>query len=82
MKKRYYSAESLDQAVREFEREYGMSSEEFYERREAGETIAEIPLFVQHVWIGFWEDISRMTGGAGIERPPVIERVGEALACS
>lgn len=81
MKKRYYNAETLDHAVREFEREYGMASEEFYERRQAEETIMGVPRFVQHVWAGFWEDILRMTDGAGVERPPVIERAGEALVC-
>ena len=81
MQKQYYSAESLDLGIRELEREHGMSTEEFYERYSAGEDLP-IPRFNQHIWVAFHEDILRLTDGAGVERAPVMERVGQALACS
>lgn len=79
MEKRYYSAESLDNAVRELEQEYGMTSEAFYARYCAGEAM-EIPQFNQAVWASFHEDITRMTDGMGVDRPPVMDRVGRAIA--
>ena len=81
VQKQYYSAESLDRGIRELEREYGMTTEEFYERHAAGEDLP-IPRFSQHIWLAFHEDILRMTDGAGVDRGPVAERVGQALACS
>jgi hypothetical protein len=78
MDKHYYSAHSLDTAVREFEREYGMATEDFYARWIDGETI-DIPGFEQHVWASFYEDILRLTDGRGIERQAFTERVGRAL---
>jgi hypothetical protein len=77
----YYTAESLDLAIGELEREYGMTTEEFYARYAQGEPM-EIPHFNQHIWASFRDDRERLTGGAGVERPPVTERIGQALACS
>ena len=81
MQKLYYNAESLDRGIREFEREYGMSTEEFYARYMAGEKL-DIPRFNQHAWAAFRDDIQRLTDGAGVEPRPVAERVGQALTCA
>jgi hypothetical protein len=80
MDKHQYSARSLDNAVREFEREYGMTTEDFYARWVDG-TSMEIPRFEQHVWASFHEDILRLTDGNDVERQTVTERVGRALVC-
>ena len=53
MDKYFYSAVSLDRAIREFEGEYGMSSEDFHALYSAGAEIATIPHFTQHVWASF-----------------------------
>ncbi len=79
MNKRYYSAESLDRGVLEFEREYGMSTEDFYARYMVGDELP-IPRFNQYAWAAFHEDVLRLTDGAGVERRPVVARVGEAIA--
>jgi hypothetical protein len=60
MQKLYYNAESLDRGIREFEREYGMSTEEFYARYMAGEELP-VPRFNQHAWAAFRDDIQRLT---------------------
>lgn len=52
MDKYFYSAVSLDRAIREFEGEYGMSSEGFYAHYSAGDELA-IPRFTQHAWASF-----------------------------
>jgi hypothetical protein len=78
MDKHYYSAQSLDSAVREFEREYGMATEDFYAHWVDGDTM-NIPGFEQHVWASFHEDILRLTDGKGVERQAFTERVGRAL---
>jgi hypothetical protein len=78
VQKLYYNAESLDRGLREFEREYGMSTEDFYARYMAGEDL-RVPRFNQHTWAAFRDAIERMSDGAGVERGPVVERVGQAL---
>jgi hypothetical protein len=57
-----------------------MSTEEFYGRYMAEEKL-DIPRFNQHAWAAFRDSIVRLTDGAGVERAPVVERVGQALAC-
>jgi hypothetical protein len=79
MEKRHYNAESLDRAVREFEGAYAMTTADFYERYRAGERL-DVPHFDQHTWASFYEDILRMTDGAGVERGPVAARAREAFA--
>lgn len=80
MQKLYYTAASLDSAVQEFEREYGMTSADFHARWTAEEPM-EIPRFEQHVWASFYEDVQRLTDGHGVERRTVTERAGRALVC-
>jgi flagellar biosynthesis regulator FlaF len=82
MEKQAYSAQSLDRAVQELEREYGLTTEAFYAAYSAGEGLEGMPHFTQHVWASFYEDIRRMTDGAGVERKPVMTRVGQALVCA
>jgi DNA-binding PucR family transcriptional regulator len=79
MDKQYYSAESLDSAIQEFEREYCVASEDVYAAYIAEEAIDGIPHFTQHAWASFYEDVLRLTDGVGIEREPVMTRVGRAL---
>jgi hypothetical protein len=81
VEKRQYSAESLDRAMREFESEYGMTTDDLYTRYSAGEPIEGVPYFTQHVWASFYDDIMRLTDGAGVERTAVMTRVGRALTC-
>jgi hypothetical protein len=81
VRKLYYNAESLDRGIREFEREYGMSTEEFYARYTAGEELP-IPRFNQYSWAAFRDAIDRLTDGAGVEPRPVAERVGQVLICA
>jgi hypothetical protein len=81
MDRMYYSAESLDRAIREFEGEYGLTSEELHARYIAGESVEGVPRFEQHVWASFYEDILRLTNGAGVARTEIMERVGRALTC-
>jgi hypothetical protein len=81
VQKLYYNAESLDRSIREFEHEYGMSTEDFYARYTAGEEM-DIPRFNQHTWAAFRDAIDRLTNGAGVEQRPVVERVSHALACA
>jgi hypothetical protein len=79
MDKQYYNAESLDGAIQEFEREYCVASGDVYTAYMAGEAIEGIPHFTQHAWASFYEDVLRLTDGVGIEREPVMTRVGRAL---
>ncbi len=82
MDKRQYSAWSLDRAIREFENEYGLPSAELHARYIGGEHVDGVPRFEQHVWASFYEDILRLTDGAGVERSEIVTRVGEALTCT
>jgi predicted nuclease of restriction endonuclease-like RecB superfamily len=82
VKKYSYSAQSLDRAIQELEREYGMTTESFYAAYREQEGVDGIPRFTQHVWASFYEDILRMTDGVGVEREPVMTRVGQALVCA
>jgi hypothetical protein len=82
MEKRYYSAQSLDRAIQEFEREHEMTTEDLYAAYSSGEKVEGIPYFTQHVWASFYEDILRLTDGTGVERKPIMDRVGRALVCT
>ncbi len=81
MDRRHYTAESLDRALKELEREYGMTTAVFYERYCAGERL-DIPHFNQHVWASLHEDVQRMTNGNGVPREPVMARVNHALTAA
>ncbi len=81
MQKLYYNAESLDRGIREFEREYGMSTADFYALYMAGKEL-DIPRFNQHAWAAFQDAIDRLTDGVGVARRPVAERAGQALVCA
>jgi hypothetical protein len=82
MDKRYYSAESLDNVIQEFEREYGVTTEDMYALYGAEERIKGVPRFTQHVWASFYDDVLRMTDGAGVERKPIMQRAGQMLVCT
>jgi hypothetical protein len=79
VEKYYYSAQSLDDAVRELEREYGVSSADVYAAYMAGECPEGMSRFTQHVWASFYEDILRLTDGKGVTDEPIMTRVGRAL---
>jgi hypothetical protein len=82
MQKQYYSAQSLDNAIQEFEREYGVSSEQMYEAYMAGDAVEGVERFTMHVWASFYEDVLRLTNGEGVQRKPIMDRVGRALLCA
>jgi hypothetical protein len=64
-----YDASTLRRALIEFERAYGLDSDEFYGLyREGGELPAELPRFDRHVWASFVEDVRRLEGSSPIER--------------
>jgi hypothetical protein len=80
VEKHYYSAQSLSDAVREFEREYCSSSADVYAAYMAGECPQGMARSTQAIWASFYEEILRLTGGQGItEDEPVMTRVGRAL---
>lgn len=59
LKRRYYTADTLERATQSYERLYGMSSEAFYEAYRDGENMM-VPGFERHVWASLVEDIRRM----------------------
>ena len=64
-----YDASTLRHSLAEFERAYGLDSDEFYVAyREGGELPAELPRFDRHVWASFVEDVRRLEGSSPIER--------------
>jgi len=76
-----YTAESLARAIREFEGEYCISSEDLHARYTAGQPVDGVPRFQQHVWASFYENVMRLTDGMGVERTEIVTRVGNALTC-
>lgn len=64
-----YDAASLRLALAEFERAYGLTSEEFHELYKSGRDLpAELPRFERHVWASFVDDVRRLEGATPIER--------------
>lgn len=59
IEKRYYNATTLKDAVAIYEREYGMSSADFYEAHQAStkQVLAGIPGFQRSVWAGLWQEL-------------------------
>ncbi|HEX5174599.1 MAG TPA: hypothetical protein VFV91_10710 [Gaiellaceae bacterium] len=64
MIKTYYDASTLEAVVSHLEETYGMSSEEFTGRIEAGEEIPAMSGFHRHTWLSFFRDIRRLRGDA------------------
>jgi hypothetical protein len=79
VEKYYYSAQSLSDAVRELEREYGASSADVYAAYCAGECPENMSRFTQQAWASFYEEILRLTDGEGIADEPIMTRVSRAL---
>jgi hypothetical protein len=64
-----YTASTVARALSEFERAYGLDSEDFYVRyREGGELPAKLSHFERHVWASFVEDARRLEASSPIER--------------
>lgn len=64
-----YDADSLRSGLAEFERSYGLSSDEFYRRYTSGRDLPDgLPRFDRHVWASFVEDVRRLDGSTPIER--------------
>lgn len=61
MEKRYYDADSLERVLASLERDYGMSSAEFYAAHVAGEPL-DVSRFTRHVWASFYRDVRRLRG--------------------
>jgi hypothetical protein len=73
----YYTSGSLQGALREFEIEFGMTSEMFYDMYRANIAI-DVPPFEAQVWASFVEDTRR----AREHRPEadVMQRVSDTYA--
>ena len=63
MRRMTYGVGWLKWRVRVMEREYGMTSEEFYVNRLAGneEALSHIPRFQRHVWATFYRELQSRT---------------------
>lgn len=72
-----YSVESLSRGMREFERFFGMKSDDFYERHCRDDPELRIPRYERHVWASFYEDVQRMRG-----HDAVMDRVSRTFAVS
>jgi hypothetical protein len=57
VERRYYTAASLESVVSWFEKEYGLSSEEFRAAHLASELPASIPGFHRHTWASFCREL-------------------------
>jgi hypothetical protein len=62
MEKRYYSIESLEGELREFEDRFGMSSDRFFETYRTDEVPAEVPGFEGFVWADTYQELCRLQG--------------------
>ena len=74
MGRRVYTAESLTDALHEFERHYGLSSHDFCEQHVADAGMS-IPRFERHVWASFYADVIRLDGDDA-----VMDRVSRSFA--
>ncbi len=77
--RRTYSAESLTVAMGEFERMFGLASDEFYALHSADEPLA-IPRYERHVWASFYEDVLRLRGEGSSGDEAVMDRVSRSFA--
>ena len=57
MDKKYYNTESLEKSLRSFERAFGMSSKDVYERSSRGEHIDGLPTRNRHVWMSVYVEL-------------------------
>jgi len=58
IEKRYYNAATLQKAVADYEREYGLTSAEFFEAHTTdAATLKGIPGFQRSVWAGFLQEL-------------------------
>jgi hypothetical protein len=81
VEKRCYSAASLEEAVREFERGYGLSSDDFYRSYRARDADRVAPRH-RLVWASFRRNSNRMKGNSGEDdsgRVRFAERVAREL---
>ena len=60
MDRRFYTAESLEQEMRDFEARYGLASSDFYLAYESGQTPADVDWFDASVWAGAIEEAKRL----------------------
>ena len=60
MKRHYYNAETLLRRMRAFEKEYGITSEEFIAAYRADRELPGIPRSTQAAWAGFYDNVERM----------------------
>jgi hypothetical protein len=64
VEKRYYSSESLEREVREFEERYGLRSEEFVAGRQAGTLPPGLSGFDAFTWAAVYEESCRLRTAA------------------
>lgn len=62
MEKRYYTAETLEAELREFEQRFGLSSADFYELYVHNDPPASVPGHDRFVWTDLYREVCRMRG--------------------
>jgi hypothetical protein len=61
VEKLYYDADSLERVLASLERDYRMSSADFYAAHIEGRLL-DMPRFTRHVWASFYRDVRRLRG--------------------
>lgn len=62
MKRRVYTADSLERLLSSLEKQYGMTSADFYGRVLGGDELPDVPRFHRHIWASMYRDVRRMRG--------------------
>jgi hypothetical protein len=63
MERRYYTASSLEHALRVFESRFGMSSADFYAAHlDNSEQLASMPRRFRNLWASLYRDWRRLSG--------------------
>jgi hypothetical protein len=64
MEKRYYSIESLEGELREFEERYGLRSDDFYRAYLDGTEPSHVETFDRVVWADLYRTLCRLRGAS------------------
>lgn len=57
MERHTYNTSALMQALEHFERDYSMSSQQFYERYRRDDPTLTVPGFKRHLWASFYQEV-------------------------
>lgn len=63
MDKRYYTADTLEAELREFEQRFGVRSDEFYVAAMRDEAPESVDPFDRFLWLQTYRDACRLRGG-------------------